>query len=260
MKRIYNSTLFWQVVTIGIITLFAVNRAFPGLIHFTKTTDLSNLSVVKSVEASEVYPMFTCPCCDQPLNKEEPCCGAMISMIDFIDKKVNEGLAEDEVILATAREFGIDRLLSEEDQLSLKQKLADMAPADAPKLHIVEIDRNLGAVSQAKGEVSTDFEFRNDGKTDLLINKLGSSCGCTSAAIVVGDVVGPRFTMEGHGQENPTDWEVAIKPGGIATLRVFYDPNVHGEFVGAITRNVSIFSNDPVEFEVKVTISLDQVK
>jgi hypothetical protein len=260
MRRIYNSTLFWQAATVGIITLFVVSRAFPGLISFAKSSDLSNLTVVKSVEASEVYPMFTCPCCDQPLNKEEPCCGAMISMIDFIDEQVDEGFTEAEIILATAKEFGIDRLSNEEDQLSLKQKLSDMAPADAPKLQIVETSRDLGEVSQARGEVSTDFELRNNGKSDLLINRLSSSCGCTSAAIVLGDELGPRFTMEGHGQENPTDWEVAIKPGGVAILRVYYDPNVHGEFVGAVTRTVSVFSNDPVEFEVKVTITLDQVK
>ena len=172
MRKLYHSTLFWQAVTIGLIALFAINRAYPGLVQIKKSTDLSTLSVVKSVEASEVYPMFTCPCCDQPLNKEEPCCGAMISMIDFIDRQVSDGLSEDETVLATAKEFGIDRLTNEEDQLNLKQELADIAPADAPKLQIVETGRDLGEVSQAKGEISTDFEFRNGGRSDLLINKL----------------------------------------------------------------------------------------
>jgi len=260
MKELYHSSRFWQLIIIGLIVFFAINRVFPGLVRIKRSANLSSLSVVTSVEASEVYPMFTCPCCDQPLNKEEPCCGAMISMIDFIDKQVFDKLSEDEVILATAKEFGINMLTNEEDQLSLKQKLIDMAPADAPKLQISENSRELGEVSQSRGEISTDFEFRNDGKSDLLINKLSSSCGCTSAAIVYGGEVGPRFVMEGHGQENPTDWEVAIKPGGVAMLRVFYDPNTHGEFVGAVTRTVSVFSNDPVEFEVKVTITLDQVK
>jgi hypothetical protein len=257
MKRLYDSTLIWQIAAIGLIAFFTINRVYPSIVHVGKSTDLS---IVKSVEASEIYPMFTCPCCDQPLNKEEPCCGAMISMIDFIDRQVSEGASEDEVILATAKEFGIDRLLNEEDQQNLRQKLADLAPADAPKLQIVETDQDLGEVSQARGEISTNFEFRNDGKSDLLINKLSSSCGCTSAAIVYKGEEGPSFTMEGHGQENPTDWEVAIKPRDAAVLRVYYDPNVHGEFVGAITRTVSVFSNDPVEFEAKVTITLDQVK
>lgn len=238
--------------------LFVINRAYPGLAHVQKSTDISSFSIVRSVEASEIYPMFTCPCCDQPLNKEEPCCGAMSSMIDYIDRLVSDGLTEDEIVLGTAKEFGLDRLASEEDQLSLKQKLADMAPVDAPKIDIFETSRDLGEVSQAKGDVSSDFEFRNNGKSNLLINKLGSSCGCTSAAVIYDGEVGPRFTMEGHGQENPTDWEVAIEPGQSAILRVYYDPNVHGDFTGAVTRTVSIFSNDPVEFETKVTITLEQ--
>ena len=64
--------------------------------------------------------------------------------------------------------------------------------------------------------------------------------------------------MEGHGQENPTDWEVAIKPGDTAVLQVYYDPTVHPDLIGPVTRTVSVFSNDPVEFETKVTIFLEQ--
>lgn len=220
----------------------------------------SEVTIVKTAEASEVYPMFTCPCCGQPLNKEEPCCGGMTQIIDYIDEQVELEKTKDEVVLSTAKEFGFDRLTSEEDKIALKQQLADLAPADAPKIEISEVERDLGTISQSKGDVSTDFEFKNTGKSDLVINKLSSSCGCTSASIVYKDSVGPTFTMAGHGKENPTDWEVAIKPGDSATLRVFYDPNAHGDFVGAVTRTVSILSNDPVEFETKVTITLDQVK
>ncbi len=202
--------------------------------------------------------MFTCPCCGQPLNKEEPCCGAMINMIDYIDQQVSLGTTKDEVVLATAKEFGIDRLASEEDQLALKQKLADLAPADAPKIVINESEHDLGKVSQIKGVVTTDFEFSNQGESDLIIGKLSSSCGCTSATVVYDGKVGPTFTMEGHGQENPTDWEVAIGPGDTAILRIFYDPTVHPDLVGPVTRTVSVFSNDPVEFETNVTITLEQ--
>ena len=72
--------------------------------------------------------------------------------------------------------------------------------------------------------------------------------------------MGPTFAMEGHGQENPKDWQVAVKPADRATLRVYYDPTVHPDLEGAVTRTVSIMSNDPVEFETKVAISLEQTK
>ena len=255
IKKIFNSTRFWQFATVIFLTLFVVNQVSPKLIR-----SLPNLSLIETVQASEIYPMFTCPCCGQPLNKEEPCCGAMIAMIDYIDQQISLDKSKDEIILTTAKEFGLDRLANEEDRIALKQKLADLAPADAPKIEIGEVDRDLGTISQKQGIVSTDFEFENRGKSDLVINKLSSSCGCTSASVVYQDSIGPKFTMAGHGQENPTDWEVAIKPGESAILRVYYDPSVHPDFEGAATRTVSIFSNDPVEFEVKVVITLEQTK
>lgn len=258
MKKFYDSIRFWKFTSISFIGLFIISQFYPGLTHFKSSTDVSTASLIKPVQASEIYSMFTCPCCGQPLNKEEPCCGAMIQMIDYIDDQTSQGLSKDEVILATAKQFGIDRLTNVEDQEALRQKLADLAPADAPKIEISETKKDLGTVSQVEGIVSTDFEFTNRGKSDLLINKLSSSCGCTSAAIDYQGKVGPKFTMEGHGQENPTDWQVAIKPGDIAILRIFYDPTVHPDLEGPVTRMVSLFSNDPVEFESKVTITLEQ--
>lgn len=259
-----TKTIFWQAVSIVLALTLVMSQASPAasswLVSIFNKTGTTTSTIVQSVDASEIYPLFTCPCCGQPLNKEEPCCGAMQQMIDFIDDQVSENnQSKDEVILATAMEFGIDRLTSAEDQVALKQKLAELAPEDAPQIQLSETQRDLGEIGQSQGEVSTDFSITNQGQTDLVIDKLSSSCGCTSAAIVYLDEEGPRFTMPGHGTENPVGWSVAIKPGGTATLRVYYDPTVHPDLVGAVTRTVSIFSNDPVEFESKITITLDQV-
>ena len=259
MKRIYNSISFWQLLTFGILALFVANRAYPELLRVKNfVSELTSFSVVEPVQASEIYPMFTCPCCDQPLNKEEPCCGSMIEMIDYIDEQASSGVTKDGVVLSTAKEFGLERLTNEEDRVALKQKLIDLAPADAPRIEISETNHDLGIISQKQGVVSTDFEFKNAGRSDLVISKLSSSCGCTSASVVYKGNIGPKFTMAGHGQENPTDWEVVIKSSDSATLRVYYDPTVHPDLEGAVTRTVSIFSNDPVDFEKQVTITLDQ--
>lgn len=260
MKKLLQTTQFWKAATLGLLALFVYGQANSGLIHMGSMGMDSDIAIVKTVQASEVYPMFTCPCCGQPLNKEEPCCGGMTQIIDHIDAEVELEKTKDEVVLSTAKEFGLDRLTSEEDRVALKQQLADLAPADAPKIEISETDRDLGTISQKQGIVSTDFEFSNTGKSDLVINKLSSSCGCTSGSIVYKGEVGPEFAMEGHGKENPKDWEVAINSGDTATLRVFYDPTVHPDLEGAVTRTVSIMSNDPVEFETQVTISLEQTK
>ena len=260
MRKLLQSVVFWKVATLSLLAFFVFNQTSPGQVHFGNMSMDTDITIVSTAQASEIYPMFTCPCCDLPLNKEEPCCGSMTQMIEYIDEQISADMSKEGVVLATAKEFGLDRLTNEEDRVALKQQLADLAPADAPRIKIEETERDIGSVSQGQGTVSTDFEFRNIGKSDLVINKLSSSCGCTSGSIVYKGEVGPEFAMEGHGKENPKDWEVAIKPGDTATLRVFYDPTVHPDLEGAVTRTVSIMSNDPVEFETQVTISLEQTK
>lgn len=260
MNKLKNSATFWKIASASLLALFIFTQTYASSIHFENLLRNSEISIVKVAQASDIYPMFSCPCCGQPLNKEDPCCGAMSQMIDYVDNKVAEGLSEEEIILATAKEFGMDRLVNEEDRAALKQKLADLAPEDAPRIEINEISQDLGTVSQKQGIVTTDFEFKNAGKSDLVIKKLSSSCGCTSASVVYKGEVGPEFAMEGHGKENPEGWEVVINPGDSAILRVYYDPSVHPDLEGAVTRTVSIMSNDPVEFETQVTITLDQTK
>ena len=68
--------------------------------------------------------------------------------------------------------------------------------------------------------------------------------------------------MPGHSKENPTDWSVSIAVGDSAQVKVYYNPNAHGkqkENTLSITRTISIFSNDPVEFEKVVRIELTQI-
>jgi len=260
IKKFLQTTRFWKVASLGLLSFFVYSQTSPGGIHLGNMQMDGDMAIVKTVLASEVYPMFTCPCCDTPLNKEEPCCGASRQMIDYINDQVDTGGTKNEVVLATAKEFGLDRLTSEVDRIALKQTLIDSAPANAPRIEIKKTERDLGTISQSQGVVSTDFEFSNVGKSDLVVNKLSSSCGCTSASVVYNGEEGPEFAMEGHGKENPKDWEVAIKPGDSAILRVFYDPTVHPDLEGAVTRTVSIMSNDPVEFEIQVMISLTQTK
>ncbi len=253
--------LFWQLATIlGIIILFASPLSSTvkefGMKHGVKVP-----STVSTVEAKEIYPMFTCPCCGNPLDKENICCGSASQMIDFIDQKVSTGASKDTVILAKAQEFGLERLADESDRTALRDKLIANAPKDAPKITAPVVKKDLGSVSLKKGTVTTEFVIKNEGKSNLVIDKLSSSCGCTSASLVYKGKEGPRFYMAGHGHEAPDpSWNVAVAPGDEANVKVYYDPSVHPDLTGPVTREVSVHSNDPVDFETKLTITLDQEK
>jgi len=95
VRKVVNSSIFWKVVNLAILGLFVINQVFPKM---AGVGEMSNTAVVKTVHASDIYPIFSCPCCGQPLNKEEPCCGAMIQMINYIDQKIGGGLSDDEIL------------------------------------------------------------------------------------------------------------------------------------------------------------------
>jgi len=222
--------------------------------------------LIKSVSAKEIYPEFVCPCCGKPLDPDNICCGAMRERINYIDTLMDKGFSKKEIMKNAVKKFGIESLIDKKKQdnenLSKKQMIAE-APADAPKIIFSKETFDFGKISQKNNVVSTEFKFRNEGETDLVIDSLSASCGCTSASIIYKGKEGPSFTMSmpGHGKKNPKNWSVSIAPGDEAILKVYYDPNAHGPQKKPekhITRTVSIYSNDPIEFEKKIRIDLDQ--
>lgn len=128
-------------------------------------------------------------------------------------------------------------------------------PKDAPILKITPSSHNFGYVSQTEGTVSTMIDVENTGKSDLIIKKMVSSCMCTTATIIKDGVEGPVFGMHG----GPTKWSVTLKPGEKAQLKINYDPNVHPELRGAVTRVVTIYSNAPKSKQKDVMVYINQV-
>lgn len=253
--------LFWQIATLLGIVILIASPLSSAVQEFGMKYGVEVSNAVVAAEAKEIYSMFTCPCCGQPLKKEEPCCGAMTQMVDFIDQKVTTGADKNGIVLATTQEFGLERLTNESDRLFLREQLLANAPQDAPRIASVKTKKDLGTVSQQDGIVTTEFSLKNEGKNDLVIDKLSSSCGCTSATLIYQGQESPRFYMAGHGHDAPNpDWKVAIAPGDEAQVKVYYDPTVHPDLTGSVTREVSVHSNDPVDFETKFTITLDQEK
>lgn len=249
-----NYKLLIIIFSIVLVLSVALN------IGFYKNKNTGNIlgPIIQTASAEEIYPMFLCPCCGQPLDKKNICCDAAQERIDYIDSLAAKNLSEKEIILDYAKKFGLNSFADKNKQDEFKEGLAKTAPADRPVAEVVPDLIDLGDVSQKKGIATTFFEIKNSGKQNLVINKLDTSCGCTSASVVYKGQEGPKFAMAGHGTENPDNWQVAILPGETAQLKVYYDPNVHQELRGPVTREIYIYSNDPIEFEKKIQIELNQ--
>lgn len=212
------------------------------------------------VMAEEIYPMFLCSCCGEVLDKNNICCDMARERIDYIDSLIKPGVSKDKVILAYVKKYGLNSFADENLGKEFKERTASQAPKQRPIVSFSPQTFDFGHVSQKKGEVSTLFDLENAGQKDLVINKLESSCGCTTAAIIFEGKESPRFGMPGHGlNEAVGDWQVIIKPGKKAQLKVYYDPNIHADFRGYAIREISVFSNDPIDFEKKVQVELTQV-
>lgn len=126
------------------------------------------------------------------------------------------------------------------------------------KIQVTPSEHSFGRVSVRAGKVNTTLVVENPGKKDLIIKGLETSCMCTSAVLVVDGVVSPIFGMSGHGT-NPKDWSARISPGGEAQLMIYYDPTVHKDFRGPVTRKITVSSNAPFSWSKTLTIRADQV-
>ena len=131
----------------------------------------------------------------------------------------------------------------------------------SPKIEVDKAIYNFGTVSQSQGNVSTTFTITNSGSGDLIIDGMETSCMCTSASIIYQGGEGPKFGMGMHG-DNPENYKLVIPAGDSATLKVYYDPLAHGKQKTAqekIIREITIKSNDPLNFQKKVRIEVTQV-
>ena len=259
---------FWKISTLVLVILFilAVIISIAFLLRNTPNENSKNslieqttLSSVELVLAEEIYPLFFCPCCGKPLDKNNICCGQAKERIDYIDGLVDAKISEEEVILAYVKKYGLSSFVDKDKQEEIREKLVAAAPADRPVISLNPDFYDFGDVSQKEEKVFTYFNLKNEGKSDLVIDKMSTSCGCTFASIVFKEQESPLFTMPGHGYENPEWGGVSIPAGETAQLKVMYDPDVHQEFRGTAIREVSVFSNDPIDFEKKVSIELNQV-
>jgi len=116
-----------------------------------------------------------------------------------------------------------------------------------PIISLTPASIDWGTLSAAQGPVAKEFMISNNGDADLIIKKISTSCGCTTAILQTASRSTPKLGMD-HGKLPRI--EETIAPGETAKLIVTFDPDFH--YVrGPVTRVVYIQSNDPVNREVE---------
>lgn len=119
-----------------------------------------------------------------------------------------------------------------------------------------ETSFDFGTVSMAAGTVKNEFRIKNTGSGAVTINKMYTSCMCTTATLKVGGEKFGPYGMPGHGFI-PKIGQV-INPNEEATVEVVFDPAAHGPAgVGRIQRVVTI-ENDggqPLELQFAALVT-----
>ena len=111
---------------------------------------------------------------------------------------------------------------------------------------------DFGKISMAKGNVSHAFEVKNNSSEPLKIEKIYTSCMCTTALLAIGDELSGPFGMPGHGMIPPV--KKTLSPGATASLEVIFDPQAHGPAgLGKVERIVYVETGDGEVQEFKFT-------
>lgn len=99
-----------------------------------------------------------------------------------------------------------------------------------PSISVNFQKNDFGEINPANGKVSKILQLTNEGKSELVIDAISTSCGCTTA---VAD-------------------KLNLMPGESTNLNITYDPWVHEGFTGEIVRVVYVQSNDPNNKEIEI--------
>jgi hypothetical protein len=241
-----DSTSLGIGAVIGIIIGAAIFMALP------QGGAVTGNIISQGVE--DAYSKFTCTACGGKSIAESGSLTAL-GMREYIQQLSATGLSGDGLVVEAAKRFGLTYITDDETAKMVIASFNSTPDGDRPVMYVSPMEVNLGDTTQAAGVIMTSFTVRNDGKSDLVISNLKTSCDCMYASFIVGGHEGPRigrFSQVGG-------WSVIMAPGEEALLWLYYDPRVNGWFTGKATRWVFITSNDPVKPIVQIKVEHNQI-
>lgn len=133
--------------------------------------------------------------------------------------------------------FGIGLLIAVGEEQNLPQRYS------AGALSAAENEFDFGTISMKEGRVKHRFEIINNSQTPVKIEKIYTSCMCTTASVIntAGKVLG-KFGMPGHGFPLRANIEVAAQE--TVFIDAVFDPNAHGPAgVGLAERSIYLETN-----------------
>jgi hypothetical protein len=152
--------------------------------------------------------------------------------------------------------IGIGWLVGASNNDDAETKISEFSES---KLAVTEMTYDFGTISMKDGNVVHNYEIKNEGVESVIIDKVYTSCMCTTAYIT--DKGGKRhgkFGMPGHGVLTNTN--ITVPSGESVTLEAIFDPAAHGPSgVGLARRNIYIETNSKqspkleVAFQAMVT-------
>ena len=115
---------------------------------------------------------------------------------------------------------------------------------------------DFGTISMAAGKVNYQFKIKNTSGEAVTINKIYTSCMCTTAALTAGGKQFGPYGMPGHGAIPKI--EGVVSPNDEAVVEVIFDPAAHGPAgVGRIQRTIILENNagQPVELQFAAIVT-----
>ena len=105
---------------------------------------------------------------------------------------------------------------------TLEEDFSVLTPAQlekAPKIKFENVNFNFGSAKEGQ-KITNEYKFKNEGKSNLLLRKIITSCGCTTTSTK----------------------DMIIKPGESSAIKVIFDSSGKK---GSQNKTVTVISNDP---------------
>ncbi|MCE5344719.1 MAG: DUF1573 domain-containing protein [Bacteroidales bacterium] len=119
---------------------------------------------------------------------------------------------------------------------NLVEDFSSLSKAEIENSPVFKVASTTVDLGKIKGATQNDVEFKfaNEGKRDLVIRYIRSSCGCTAVQ---------------QGNQG-----VGIKPGQSSSIKAVFNS---GSYRGRVTKAIYVYTNDPKNSEVVLMLNAD---